>query len=145
VEDHPPHGHLRVQHLAQVPRDRLALAILVGREQQLVGVLELRLQVGDDFLLARVDDVQRLEVLVDVDAEARPLLALQLRRDLSSVVREVADVADRRLDDVVLPEVARDRLRLCRRLDDDQLLAARCSHIARHLSALRPIGDTRAL
>ena len=38
VEDHPADGHLRLQHLEQVPGDRLALAILVRREQQLVGV-----------------------------------------------------------------------------------------------------------
>ena len=72
VEDHPPDRHLRVEHLAQVPGDRLALAIFVRREQQLVGVLELRLQVGDDLLLARVDDVERLEVLVDVRRRGGP-------------------------------------------------------------------------
>ena len=72
VEHHPPHRDLRLEHLAQVPGDRLALAVFVRREQELVRVLELRLQVGDDLLLARVDDVERLEVLVDVHAEARP-------------------------------------------------------------------------
>ena len=38
VEDHPAHGHLRLQHLEQMPGDRLALAVLVRREQELVGV-----------------------------------------------------------------------------------------------------------
>jgi hypothetical protein len=37
VEDHAAHRHLRLQHLDEVPRDRLALAILVRREQELVG------------------------------------------------------------------------------------------------------------
>ena len=36
VEHHAAHGDLRVQHLLEVPGDRLALAILVRREQQLV-------------------------------------------------------------------------------------------------------------
>ena len=40
VEDHAPHGHLRLQHLEQVPGDRLAFAVFVCREQQLVGVLQ---------------------------------------------------------------------------------------------------------
>ena len=44
VEDHPPDRHLRLQHLEQVPRDRLALAIFVRREQELVGAGELLLQ-----------------------------------------------------------------------------------------------------
>ena len=51
VEDHPLHGHLRLQHLEHVPRDGLALAILVGREDELVGVLQRPLQIGDDLLL----------------------------------------------------------------------------------------------
>jgi hypothetical protein len=33
VEDHPPRRNLRLQHLEQMPRDRLSLPILVCREQ----------------------------------------------------------------------------------------------------------------
>ena len=40
VEHHAPHRHLRLQHLEHVPADRLALAILVGREDELVGALQ---------------------------------------------------------------------------------------------------------
>ena len=58
----------------QVPGDRLALAILVGREQELVGVLELAFRSETTFFF-RGHDVDRLEVVVDVDAEARPRLA----------------------------------------------------------------------
>ena len=46
VEDHPPDRHLRLQHLEQVPGDRLALAIFVRREQELVGAGELLLQLA---------------------------------------------------------------------------------------------------
>ena len=61
VEDHAPDGHLRLQHLEQVPGDRLALAVLVRREQELVGALELLLELRDRLLLVRIDDVERLE------------------------------------------------------------------------------------
>ena len=40
VEDHPLHGHPRLQRLQEVPGDGLALAILVRREVELGGVLE---------------------------------------------------------------------------------------------------------
>ena len=53
VEHHAPHRHLRLQHLAHVPADRLALAILVSCEDELVGALQRRLQLGDDLLLRR--------------------------------------------------------------------------------------------
>ena len=53
VEDHPADRHLRLQLLEQVPGDRLALAVFVRREQELVGVLELALQVGDDAASCR--------------------------------------------------------------------------------------------
>ena len=39
------------------------------------------------FFFRGVDDVERLEVVVDVDAEARPRLVLVLRGDLGGVVR----------------------------------------------------------
>ena len=61
-------GHLRLQHLEHVPADRLALAILVGREDELVGVLQRLLQLGDDLLLVGVHDVHDVEVVVGVDA-----------------------------------------------------------------------------
>ena len=79
VEHHPLDRHLRLQHLEQVPGDRLALAVLVRREQELGGVLQLALQLVDLLLLVGIDDVERLEVVVDVDAEARPRLLLHAR------------------------------------------------------------------
>ena len=114
-------GHLRLERLHEVPRDGLALAVLVGREVELVGVLDERLELADLLLAVGADDVERLEVVVGVDAEARPGLALVLGRDVGGVARQVADVADRGLDDVAVAEVAADRLRLGRRLDDDEL------------------------
>ncbi len=121
VEHHPAHRHLGVQRLDQVPGDGLALAVLICREVELVGVLDQRLELVDLVLAVGADHVERLEVVVDVDAEAGPRLALVLGRDVGSVARQFADVADRRLDDVPVAEVAADRLGLGRGLDDHQL------------------------
>jgi hypothetical protein len=85
-------GHLGLERLEQVPGDGLALAVLIGGEEELVRALEQVLELGDLRLLVGADDVQRLEVVVDVDAEPRPRLALVLRRHVSGVARQVADV-----------------------------------------------------
>ena len=139
VEHHAPHGHLGVERLHQVPGDGLALAVLVRREVDLVGVLDQRLELADLLLAVRADDVQRLEVVLGVDAEARPRLALVLGRDVGGVAWQVADMADRGLDGVALAEIPADRLRLRRRLDDHQLgatarLVGRCT--ARHVCSV---------
>ena len=122
VEHHALHRHGRVEDLGQVPRDRLALAVLVRREVELVGRLEEPLEVRDDRLLGRRDHVERLEPVVHVDAEARPRFALDRRGHFVGAAGQVADVADRRLDDEVGPEHAADGARLGRRLDDDERL-----------------------
>ena len=62
-----------------------------------------------------------LEVVVYVDAEPGPRLALVLGRDLGRAVGHVADVADAGLDHVALAEVPGDGPGLGRGLDDDQL------------------------
>ncbi len=120
VEHHPADRDLRLQRLDQVPGDGLALAVLICREVQLGGLLDQFLELGDLGLAVRRDHVQRLEAVVDVDAEARPRLTLVLRGDVGGVARQVADVADARLDDVAGPEVTGDRLGLRRGLDDDK-------------------------
>ena len=94
-----------------MPGDRLALAVLVRREQELVGVGEALLQVGDHLLLAGVDDVVRLESVVDVHTERPEPLALRLR-DVLGAIREIAHVPDARPHGVVAPEVALDGSRL---------------------------------
>ena len=125
VEHHPPHRHLRLQLLEQVPGDRLALAVLVRREQELVGVPQLALELGDDALLVRVDDVLRLEALLDRRRRAcRTSLRFSLR-DLRGPLGQVADVPDARLDHVIRAQVAGDGLGLGRRFDDDERLGHR--------------------
>ena len=102
VEDHPLHGDvLRLELVEEVPGDRLALAVLVGGEEELVGVLEQVLELADLGLLPLGHDVVGLEAVLDVDRQPAPRLVLDLRRGVGGALREVPDVADRGLDDVV--------------------------------------------
>ena len=101
VEDHALDRDGGREHLEEVPGDGLALAVLVGGEIQLVGVLEQPLEIGHDRLLRGRDHVERLEPVVHVDAEAGPALALVGRRHLVGPPGEVADVADGGLHDEV--------------------------------------------
>ena len=125
VEDDAPDGHLRLEHLRQVPADRFTLAVGVGGQQQLRGILHRSLQVRDLLLLVVRDDVVGREVAVDVHAEAPPLLLLDLLRDLGCGLRQIADVAVARLDPVFRPEETAQRLRLRRRLHDHERLSHR--------------------
>ena len=136
VEDHAPHRHLGLENLEQVPGDGLALTVGVCREQEFVGLLQLRLEVGDLLLLVRADDVQRLEVVVDVHAETRPLFFLVLGRHIGGAPGQVADMTDRGLDDETIAEELLDLLRFRGRLHDHELLSA--THAALRSHPVRP-------
>src|SRR6185369_11970173 len=99
--------------LADVPRDGLALAIRVGGQEDVLLVLRRLLDLREDGRLALDDVVLGFEVVLDVDAELR--------------LREVHDVADRRLHLVVAAQVLGQRLRLGGRLDDDEMLRHQAS------------------
>ncbi len=116
---------LRLQHFLEVPRDGLALAVLIRGEEEFVGLAQQLLELLDLLLLVRVDHVDGLEVVFDVHTEAAHLAGVLLRH-LRGAVGKVADVPDARLDDVAGAQVALDRLRLGRRLDDDESAAALC-------------------
>jgi hypothetical protein len=124
VEDHAAHGNLWLQHLDQVPRDRLAFAVFVRREQELVRFGQPLPQARDDVLLVGVDDVEGLEVFLCIHAEPCPRHLLHAGRDVSGALRQVADVSDARFDDETRTEVAGDRPRFRGRLDDDETALA---------------------
>ena len=95
-----------VELLRQVPADRLALAVGVGRDVERVHLLGRLLQLVEHLLLAGRDDVLRLEPLLRVHAELR--------------LRQIADVAHRRLHDEARVQVLLDRLHLRGRLHNHQ-------------------------
>ena len=120
VEDHSPDRNLRAQDLEQMPRDCLSLAVFVRREEKLGGVLQLALELVDLLLLVGVDDVEGLERVVDVDAEAGPRFLLHRSRNIGGAVGEVADMTDRGLHDIAVAEIAGNGLCLRGRLDDHE-------------------------
>ena len=137
MKDHPAHGDLGLQHLDEMPGDRLALAILVRREEQLVRFRQPFLELGDDLLLIRIDHVVGLEALLHVDAERTEAPALRLG-DVLGPVGEVADVPDARAHGVLVAEVAGDGPRLRGRLDDDEALGHRRDTLAPDRTAAGP-------
>ena len=147
VEHHPAVRHLGLELLEQVPGDGLALAVFIGGEQQFVGVLEQALELGHLLPLVAVHDVERLEVVVHVDAEPGPRLAAVLGRDLRGAVGHVPDVAHAGLDHVALAEVPGYRPGLRRGLDDDELGAVAVPAIPAPLwlASARPLALRRRL
>ena len=97
----------RLQLLGDVPGDGLALAVGVGREQDMRRRSSPPLQLGQDLLLARDDLVRLLKPLFDVDPE---------------LLRQILDVPLGGDDVEPRPQVLLDRLGLRRRLDDDERL-----------------------
>ncbi len=126
VEDHASHRDLRLQDVHEVPRDALTLAVLVGGEQDLIGLLEAVLQLPHDLGLVSRCDVERGEIVVDVDAEPGPVEFLELLGNVGGALGKVPDVTDARLHVVFRSEEALDGAGLGRRLDDDKFL---CCHI----------------
>ena len=114
MKDHALDGHLRLEHLKQVPGDGLAFAVLVRRKIQLGRVLHQRPELRHLGPFGSGHDIQRGEIVVDVDAELGPRQATVTLRDLGGASRQVTDVADRRLDDVAVAEVLGDLLGLGR-------------------------------
>ena len=73
VEDHPVDRDLGLEDFLEVPRDGLALAVLIGGEEEFVGLGQQLLELPDLGLLVGVDHVDGLEVVLDVHAEAAHL------------------------------------------------------------------------
>jgi len=110
VEDHPPHLLARpgAQLLGQMPADGFALAVGVGGEVDRTRVAGGQLQLLHDLLPGRQHLVLGLEALLHVHAQL--------------LLGQIADVPHRGLHLEVPPEIFVDRLRLGRRLDDDEVL-----------------------
>ena len=127
VEHHPVdplvlEDLLGLEYLVDVPGDRLAFAVGVGRQNDAVGALH---RVGD-----LVEALGRLGV--DLPAHGEVVLGV----DRAVLGGEVAHVAERSVDVVVLAEILADRLDLGRQLDDDNLHALKSlnAFVSRRLS-----------
>ena len=117
VEDHAVGGHLGFEFLQQVPGDGLALAVTIGGQEEFVGDLEFLFQLPQRRLLVGGHDVEGGEVVVDVDAGARPFESLVPGGHLGGAGGQVADVTAARLHHVAVAEVAGDLRRLGGRFD----------------------------
>ena len=94
VEGHPlGPERIDVENLREVPGDRLPLSIQVGGKPDLGGILGELAKLGDLLLLAVIDLVGGGEVVVEIDPRDG------LFRALGGLAGEIADVADRGLDD----------------------------------------------
>ena len=89
-----------------MPADGLALAVRVGRQIDLIGLLGLVGQALDDVLFVLVDHIFRFKAVLDVHAERR--------------LRQIPYVAARRVHGVFLPKILFNGLGLGRRLDNYQ-------------------------
>ena len=78
VEHHALDGHVgrRVEHLEQVPGNGLALTILIGGEEQLVGVTHQTFEFGHLLFLLGGHHVHRFEPVEHVDAVTGPRFVL---------------------------------------------------------------------
>ena len=119
MEGHSLDRDLGLEHLVQVPGDRLSLAVLVGGQEELVGGLQESAQLGDDLLLVRIDDVVGLEAVVHVHRELAERALLHVGGQLGGL-RQIPDMTDRGLDGIARPEIAADRARLGRGFDNHE-------------------------
>ena len=83
-----------------MPRDGLAFAVRVRRQVDVVRGQSQLLQLGENFLLARNDDVFRLEFVIDVDAQR--------------ALGQVFNVAKRRFDNEAFAQILLNGFRLGR-------------------------------
>ena len=98
---------LSLEDFVDVPGDRLALAVRVGRQDHAVGLLDGAADVAEPFGGLGVDLPAHGEIVVRVD---RAVLG-----------RQIPDMAERGVDAVVLAQVFADGFDLCGQLDDHDL------------------------
>ena len=98
---------LLLEHLEHVPGDRLALAVGVGGQDQLVGAFDRPGDVVEALLGLVVDLPEHAEIVLGIDR--------------SVLGRQVAHMAERGQHLVAGAKVFVDRLGLGRRLDDDDI------------------------
>ena len=140
VKDYPPKALLcPADELLQMPGNRLALAVTVGRQVHCVRVVRQLLQVGNDLLFAGQHLVTCCPIIVGIDTHPRDQLGTRvlpasgLLRFLCTLARwgrptlrlaagrQVAHVADTGLHNIIAAQVAVDRPGFGRRFDYDKV------------------------
>ncbi len=102
--------HLLVaQHLQHMPGNGLSLAIRIGGEHDAVGVLDQGGDVRQALVRLAVHGPQHFEIIVGIDRAV--------------LVHQIADMAERGDNLIILAEIFVDRLGLGRRFDDDDIHA----------------------
>ena len=95
VEHHSLYWNPRVQYFEKMPRDRFTFAVFIGCEIELVAFLKQGLELLNLVLLIRGHDIERLEVVLDVDPHAGPLLGLVRSGNVGCITGQIPDVTDR--------------------------------------------------
>ena len=103
VEDDASDRDSWLENLCQVPADRLAFAIGVGREQELRCVLDGTLEVRDLLSFVARHHVIGRKVLLNIDTESSPVLFLDLLRHIRGRLGQIANMTVARLDSYLLP------------------------------------------
>jgi hypothetical protein len=105
VKDHAAHRHFGFEHLVEMPADALALAIFVCRQDQLIGVFELALELGHNLFLGAGDDIEWVEIFIDIDAQARPGFPFIIGRNFGSRGRQIANMPHAGFDVIALRQI----------------------------------------
>ena len=93
----------QAENLCEVPGDRLSFAVFIGREPYGLGLFGQRRKLLDDFAFVARNFIDRLVVLVQIDAEI--------------LFREIPDMSEARLYDKVFAQELLDGLGFGRGLD----------------------------
>ena len=112
--------HLRLEHLAKMPTDGLALAVFVRRQIEVLGLLQGGLQFLHLLGLLGRNDVDRLKSMIDVHAQVGPIFLLQLHRHFLGPIGQIADMTDAGLNHVAAAEKLADRAGFSWRFDNNQ-------------------------
>jgi hypothetical protein len=104
-----------------VPGDCFAFTVLICCEDQLIGIFKELFELINLLLLIGVDDIERGEFVLDIDALARPGKLLKLLWDVRGPLWQVADMSNRGFYYITLAKIASDFLRFGRGLNDDEL------------------------
>ena len=105
-----------------MPGDCFTFAVFICCQEDFVSPLESRLQLGNRLRLTGANRVVRLEVVFDVDRELSEWALFELFWQIARL-NELANVTNRGKDGVVVAQVLRDRLSLCRRLNDYEFVS----------------------